>query len=78
MTMTMTIKQQLLLAGMKENEIDNHESDLYVLKNEVSTKFIESYEFKSNVTTFIDEIDNVQWYDFPFAYSEHHNKKYLF
>lgn len=55
--------------------MDNWTSDLYVLKNEISTKFVESYEFKVNVTTFISEIEKNVWYDIPFAYSEYHNKK---
>lgn len=68
----MTIKQELLSLGMKENEIDNHESDLYVLVNEISKEWLNTYEFKSNVTTFIDEIDHVLWYEIPFGYMPEH------
>lgn len=53
---------------MKENEIDHHESDLYLKVNENSKKLIEEYDFKENVTTFIDEIDDELWYDIPFAW----------
>lgn len=53
---------------MKENEIDHHESDLYLKVNENSKKLVGEYDFKENVTTFIDEIDNELWYDIPFAY----------
>lgn len=67
----MTIKERLLEMGMDEHEIDNHESDLYVLKNEISDKFVSEYEFRKQVTIFRDNIDNVLWYDIPFAYSEH-------
>lgn len=70
-----TVKEQLLELGMNENEIDNHESDLYVLKNEISVKWLATYEHKNSVTIFIDEIDKVYWYDIPFAYSEYRNKK---
>ena len=65
-----TIKEQLITLGMKENELDNHCSDLYILKNTISTNFINSYEFKCNVTTFRSEIDNNIWYEIPFAYTE--------
>lgn len=68
----MSIKQELLSLGMKENEIDNHESDLYVLKNETSTKWVNGYEFKNNVTTFISQIDNKIWYEIPFGYMPEH------
>lgn len=65
--MEKTIRQQLLTAGMKKNEIDSHASDLYVLKNDISSKWLETYEYKSNVTTFINNIDKVVWYDIPFG-----------
>lgn len=71
----MTIKQQLLNLGMKENEIDNHESDLYVLKNAISENFISTYEFKQNVETFKDEIDKDIWYVIPFGYMPEHMAK---
>lgn len=66
-----TIKEQLLLLGLKENEIDSHQSDLYVIKNAISEKWLGSYEYKGNVTTFISEIDNKTWYDIPFGNSEY-------
>lgn len=71
----MTIKEQLLSLGMKENELDNWTTDLYVLKNDISTKWISQYKYKTNVTTFIDEIDGNIWYEIPFAYSEYHANK---
>lgn len=64
----MTLKQQLLKAGMKEKELDNHESDLYVKKCAISKKVLNDYEFKNNVTEFTSEIDGTVWYDIPFAY----------
>ena len=63
----MTIKGELLQLGMKENEIDSNYSDLYLLKNDISTKWIESYDFKKQVTTFVSEIDNKVWYEIPFG-----------
>ena len=65
-------KQALEL--MQENEIDNHASDLYLKKNAISEKLVNDYEFKENVTTFIDEIDHVEWYEIPFAYENYFNK----
>jgi len=66
--------EELLNLGMQENELDHHCSDLYVKKNSISTKFVNEYEFKMNVTTFIDAIDHELWYDIPFAYVEYHTK----
>lgn len=72
-----TIKDHLLSLGMQENEFDNHESDLYVLKNDISSKWLETYEFKQNVTTFRSEIDNELWYEVPFGYmKEYHANKF--
>jgi len=73
----MTIKEQLLEMGMQEHEIDNWQSTLYVLKNEISDKFVEQYEFKNQVTKFIDNIDHVLWYEIPFGYAnEDYNERY--
>lgn len=49
-------------------ETDNHCSDLYMPVNEISKKVIENYAYKSNVTTFISQLDGKPWYDIPFAY----------
>lgn len=61
------LKQQLLNAGIKKENIDYYESDLYVIKNDISTKIINNYKFKDNVTTFKN--DDQTWYDIPFAYN---------
>ncbi len=66
----LTIKEQLLKAGLYESEIDTHESDLYVKVNDISTKFVDNYEFKKNVTTFKDEIEHKLWYEIPFEYNQ--------
>lgn len=49
-------------------EHDSHESDLYIPVNEQTVALIAEYEYKSNVTTFISQIDKKRWYDIPFAY----------
>lgn len=75
MNNTKTMYQQLLELGMKESEIGNWCSDLHVLKNNISTKFVNEYEFKQNVKTFRSEIDGLMWYEIPFAYSEYYNDR---
>lgn len=69
--MNKTIKEQLLNLGMKENQIGNWCSDLHVLKNEISTSFVNSYEYKCNVKPFRSEIDGLMWYEIPFVYTEY-------
>lgn len=59
------IYEQLQAAGC---EMDSHESDLYVKVTPESTAIVDSYQFKSNVTTFTSQIDGERWYDIPFAY----------
>ena len=73
--MNKTIKEQLLELGMKPEEIDSHCSDLYVLKNSISDKFVSEYEFKSIVTTFRSELDKKLWYEIPFAYTEYYKNR---
>lgn len=58
---------------MKPEEIDHHGNgngldDLYLKVTPVSKQLIEQYEFKNNVSTFVDAIDHVLWYDVPFAW----------
>lgn len=64
----MGIMQDLKAAGVREEDMDNHESDLYVKKTSISTKVINNYEFKKSVTQFRSQIDKKIWYDIPFAY----------
>lgn len=49
-------------------EIDHHESDLYLPVTPETRELIAKYKFKSNVTTFVSQIDKTLWYDVPFAY----------
>lgn len=63
------------LQKMAPDEIDHHESDLYLKKNEVSDKLISNYKFKNNVTIFRDQIDGVLWYEIPFAYHREFDEK---
>jgi len=73
--MEKTIYEKLLELGIKENEIDTHCSDIYVLKNEISDSFVNDYPFKNIVTIFRSELDNKRYYEIPFAYEEYYNKR---
>lgn len=75
MNKDLTVREQLLEAGIKEDELGNWCSDLYVKVTPISEKFIDNYEFKCNVTKFICNIDKELWYDIPFAYTEYHTKR---
>lgn len=55
---------------MKSEEIDSmHElgSDLYLKVTPISTALIEQYDFKENVTKFLDNINHEPWYEIPFG-----------
>lgn len=66
--MEKSVIQELLKLGMDKEDINTHESDLYVLKNEISTYFVENvYRYPGNVTTFVDDIDGNVWYEIPFG-----------
>lgn len=56
-----------LMAG---DEIDHHESDLYLKVTEASTALKKKYEHEWSVTRFIDNINHEPWYEFPFCYWE--------
>ena len=58
------------LQCMKPDEIDHHETDLYLLVNETSKALVNEYDYKNLVTVFISNIEpRVPWYEIPFAYS---------
>jgi len=59
-----------------KQEIDHHESDLYVKVTDISKEIVEEYKYKTIVTTFISQIDNCLWYDIPFAYKPFWDKKF--
>jgi hypothetical protein len=68
----LTIYEALKAAGVP---LDSHESDLYALVTPESTRIVEAYRFRSNVTTFVSQIDKKRWYDIPFAYLPFWEKK---
>lgn len=55
---------------MNPEDIDHHESDLYLRVNEISRGIVARMESKSLVSTFIDNIEGKLWYDLPFLYHE--------
>jgi len=59
---------QEALKRIPENDIDHHASDLYLRKTPETEKLIQEYKYKNLVSTFVDNIDHVVWYDIPFAY----------
>lgn len=62
------IYEQAILS-MDPNDIDHHETDLYLRVNEQSKKLVNEYDYKNIVETFISNIPPfVLWYDIPFAY----------
>ena len=61
----LSLREQLLAAGMKEEEVDTRYSDLQVLKNDISTPIIEAYG--ASYIEFDSEIDGKEWYEIPGA-----------
>ena len=60
---------ELVALGVPAEDIAVHDwnSDLYVRKTPLTERWLDGYEFKDNVETFIDEIDHEPWYDVPFG-----------
>ena len=67
-----SIYLQLKEAGV---QLDNHESDLYALVTDESKRILQSYKYKSQVTTFKSEIDKKLWFDIPFAFEPYWERK---
>lgn len=64
----MTNIYERALEVMKPEEIGHWCSDLYLKVTPESRKLVNEYDWKRNVKVFIDNIENVPWYDIPFAY----------
>ena len=50
-------------------DIDHHYSDLYVRVTPATCEVMKKFQYSNMVTTFIDNIDHVLWYDIPFCYN---------
>lgn len=58
------------LQAMDKEQIDHHDTDLYLMVTTTSTELLQEYDFKGNVTTFVSAIPPyLLWYDIPFAYT---------
>ena len=67
-----SIYAKMLAAGVK---IASHETDLYVPVNDITRGILADYKFKSNVTTFTNQVEGGLWFDIPFAYLPAWEKK---
>jgi hypothetical protein len=67
-----SIYQQMIEA---EVPVSGYQSDLYVPVNDTTTEILSHYEFRTNVTTFRNNIDGKMWYDIPFASDPYWEKK---
>jgi len=66
---------ELALKLLPSEDIDHHETDLYIRKTPESTKLINRLNNKALLSTFIDNIDHVTWYELPFCYSPEWERK---
>ena len=57
------------LKKMKPEDIDYHETDLYLKVTPVSKRLVEEYDYSNQVTLFESELGDGIWYDIPFAYT---------
>jgi len=55
-------------AHMLPEEIDHHETDLYLKCNNISYNLVDRYEFNKDVKRFKSDIDGEFWYDISFAW----------
>lgn len=60
---------ELAAERMRPEEIDHHESDLYLKVTPVSRELVAQYDYKNLVTMFISNIDRVPWYEIPCAWT---------
>ena len=77
--MDKTLKEELIIFGIPEDEIKNYCSDLYVLETHNSKEFFDKYPQK-NINRVRSDVKGQSWYgkmfyDIPFAYYEYYEKK---
>ena len=80
MKMTPRELYEALVAAMPADQIDHHESDLYVKVTDTSMKILHQSGLirGHGYTTFVDQITKTLWYDIAFCYSpfwEEHARK---
>jgi len=55
--------------------ISSYNSDLYVVVTNETKEIIDNYEFKYNVTKFVDSVDGLLKYDIPFAFNPYWERR---
>lgn len=57
-------------AILPKEDIDHHETDLYLRVSPKSTELVNSMKYRNSgmITTFKDNIDGDMWYELPFCY----------
>lgn len=65
-------------AILPEEDIDHHETDLYLRVSPKSTELVNSMKYRNSgmITTFKDNIDGDMWYDLPFCYPYVDSREY--
>lgn len=53
---------------LPKSDIDHYASDLYLRVTPDSQRLVNRFKYRHMVTTFVDNIDHVLWYDLPFCY----------
>lgn len=71
---TASLFEEIERSGVPDSDISHWNSDLYLRVTPETTAIIDGYEFKNQVSTFIDEIDGNPWYEVPFAYDPAWNR----
>ncbi len=59
---------EMAVKTMPKEDIAHWCSDLYLRVTDQSRALVDSYDYRKNVKTFVDNIDRVLWYEIPFAY----------
>lgn len=65
-------------AILPKEDIDHHETDLYLRVSPKSTELVNSMKYRNSgmITTFKDNIDGDMWYDLPFCYPYVDSREY--
>jgi antirestriction protein len=71
---TASLFEEIERSGVPDSDISHWNSDLYLRVTPETTAIIDGYDFKNQVSTFIDEIDGKPWYEVPFAYDPAWNR----
>ncbi len=67
-TITPVEAYEYAAAYMEPEHIEHHESDLYLLVNDVSRVIVGALDNRAFLSTFTSWIDGTKWYELPFCY----------